>query len=1077
MESLVARAPWTGVSGDRSGRSRLEARLDELRSRCSMVWVWGLPGSGKTTLVSRYVAARRLRCLWCTLEETRRSFPDLIRKLWTLKRRLDSSDDPSVSKAELFELEPADAPGALAGRIHPEEGAREYFKQWCRGLPRPICVVLDGAELLGNSAAFETWLLEAARHRAEGIELIVLGRDAPPPRLEDLGRCGLLETLDDQDLRLLPSETLDLVHATLGQSQEAGEWAAAIQRRTGGWAAGVGLLVDALARSGSNDGLRVGSSVAPEPSFGAAVRTLLTAEGRATRYFALRTACLPWLTPGVIEAVCGSEALAVAAELVIRGYLLRLPGSPRYLYPSLVLAAIRAEAQRALSELERASLVRRAALGELSRGDVESAITLLQDSGDAEAVQRVIVAEAHSLAQSGRSALLWEWLEWVATHVAVMDPECSLWLARSRIASVPRLAQKPAEAAFLGFEHRRDRAGMLLAWATLLEAHLDGNDSPSELDTWLDRFDPTQALELVDDPDTLADIAAAAILSLWQRRPADPLLERWVDCASTLLQRLHNPAKAARLVTALLWQLEWSGSPRGILPLTQRLIDMAESSRQPQFTGWASLADATACRHRGAPADALDGVQSALDGSTVREELTVRLRIEGALCSLAAGNPSETDAHLQGLERTLNMARHAPGAVLPYLVAWRHLADDDLEGAAYHAAQALASSRKRGDLPWQALAHALLAVVALERGAWDEAESHLRCATRDCGTAPGWRLSLSVAAAEAQMALDGPGSTGEDAHKLAENSLCAMVAIAREHGMVSLGLLPIRRATASRLLGEALRLKVGTEYVRGLIRAQGLETSPPRLDLEAWPWRVRVFTLGRFSLTVEDRPLRFGTKAQKRPVELLKALIALGGRDVSEERLASALWPDSEGDAADRSLAVTLHRLRQLLGDERTLLRRGRALTLDATRVWVDVWAFERGFARAQDLVMAGRPQELESRLSLYRGAFLADEPAPWTTLMRERLRSKYLRSARQLSEFWQAAAGWERAAEPYLRALDVEPLAEEPYLRLMDLYDRQGRPVDARAVARRMRASIEAAGWEAPSSQVVVTRPRMKSA
>ena len=76
------------------------------------------------------------------------------------------------------------------------------------------------------------------------------------------------------------------------------------------------------------------------------------------------------------------------------------------------------------------------------------------------------------------------------------------------------------------------------------------------------------------------------------------------------------------------------------------------------------------------------------------------------------------------------------------------------------------------------------------------------------------------------------------------------------------------------------------------------------------------YALGRFEIVKEGTPLRFNGKAQQKPLAMLKALIALGGRNVSEFHIAEALWPDSDGDMQHQSLATTLYRLRQILGEK-----------------------------------------------------------------------------------------------------------------------------------------------------------------
>lgn len=78
---------------------------------------------------------------------------------------------------------------------------------------------------------------------------------------------------------------------------------------------------------------------------------------------------------------------------------------------------------------------------------------------------------------------------------------------------------------------------------------------------------------------------------------------------------------------------------------------------------------------------------------------------------------------------------------------------------------------------------------------------------------------------------------------------------------------------------------------------------------------LELFTFGRFSIVTNGAPLVFSRKTPKKPITLLKVILAFGGRDVSQCQLADTLWQGEEGDATHDALAVSLHRLRKLLGD------------------------------------------------------------------------------------------------------------------------------------------------------------------
>ncbi len=103
-------------------------------------------------------------------------------------------------------------------------------------------------------------------------------------------------------------------------------------------------------------------------------------------------------------------------------------------------------------------------------------------------------------------------------------------------------------------------------------------------------------------------------------------------------------------------------------------------------------------------------------------------------------------------------------------------------------------------------------------------------------------------------------------------------------------------------------------------------------DASAAP--VRIVTRGRFAVFARGQPLRFKGKAQHRPLNLLKVLVAQGGSDVAEPTLCEALWPDSDGDQAPSAFATTLHRVRKLIGRDALHLQQGR-LSLDRRAVRV----------------------------------------------------------------------------------------------------------------------------------------------
>ena len=204
---------------------------------------------------------------------------------------------------------------------------------------------------------------------------------------------------------------------------------------------------------------------------------------------------------------------------------------------------------------------------------------------------------------------------------------------------------------------------------------------------------------------------------------------------------------------------------------------------------------------------------------------------------------------------------------------------------------------------------------------------------------------------------------------------------------------------------------------------------------------VRIFTLGRFSLLLNGKPAEFGRKAPRRQLELLKAIIALGGREISTASLVSELWPDVDGDTAQRSFDTTLHRLRKMLGDERVLVLRDGKLSLDGRYCWVDVWAFERLLGQSQRLLMSdvsglqvfSLERLTENLIGLYQDHFLAKEELTcWSVSLHERLRSKFIHHLLEVGRYMEKHGHWEQAMHCYRKGIDVDDLVEVFYQRLM---------------------------------------------
>ena len=215
--------------------------------------------------------------------------------------------------------------------------------------------------------------------------------------------------------------------------------------------------------------------------------------------------------------------------------------------------------------------------------------------------------------------------------------------------------------------------------------------------------------------------------------------------------------------------------------------------------------------------------------------------------------------------------------------------------------------------------------------------------------------------------------------------------------------------------------------------------------------RFRVQVLGRFRLLTGDTPITIPPRLRK-PQELLQALVALGGTEVSAGALIDALWPDSEGDAAYHALESALYRLRQLLGARDAVRMEGGKVSLNRDQLWVDMWEFEEELQRPHDPQVYGI-ERIDRLRRLYQGHFLQHETEkPWVLKARQYLRDRLLRAIRDAARECEHARRWEDAATLYRSGIELDSLNEGLYRGLMLCHQQLGDHSEALQAYRRCR-------------------------
>lgn len=1041
-------------------RERLFRLLDEGRDR-PVTWVSGPPGSGKTSMVSGYLEARKLPCLWYRFDKGDADPATFFHYLGVATQRAlprKRKPLPKPAPSDLSDIGPF---------------ARRYFGELFDRLASGQVLVFDEWENAIPGSSVETAVREGIRLIPKGFRAIFLSRSEPASDFIREVDSRRLESIGWKELRLTPEETAEI--ARIQRKDASPEMIRYLHRKAGGWVTGVVLLLERAQRD-RIEPQHIGRST-PEEIVEYLGSELFRNLGPEIRAFLLRIAFLPRMTAKTAEAMTSHpKASRILSYLNRHNFFTEIHpgGEPVYEFHTMFREFLLHRAEGELSAEEARAMRQRAAVLLEESGQAADAVDLLRQCGDFRGVCRVIRREAPSLAGQGRIHTLGEWIFSLPEDLRAKDPWLLYWAGVCSNMQDPSESRAAFERARGLFSRAGDDAGAFLSWSGIIETILfEWNDFHS-LDRWIDWLDhrggmrspfPSGAVE--------ARVCAAMATSLVFRRPQHAEIAEWVRRALRLSQDASDPEIRLRGYVANSMYFLWIGDRAGNDLVIKGIRGMVRSPGTPPSLALSAkwLEAVTAVCSEAASDDSLRLVE---EGLRISDFTGIRgwdflLNATGACAALTKGDGRAAGKYLEKMVGMLSPGRRHEYCQYHYLAAWAHLCRGETLQAGPHAENAVSVAVETGMYFPVVLCRLALAQVLHERGESEGAWKELARALPPAVSGRSRILEFMALLTKAQFLLDrGDGTGGLEA-------LRAAMAIGREGHYLTLYWW-WRPKTMARLCAAALEDGIEVPYVRDMIRKNRLVPDSSAHDLEIWPWPVKAYTLGRFSLVVDGKVLPVSRKTRQKPLLLLKALIALGGREIPEEQFTEILWPDADGDLAHQSLAKTLERLREMLGDDRAVLLRDGRLTLNNRHCWVDVWELERKLGRADAVRMPGAhapdggevARLVERAIALYRGTFLSgDTFSSSIVTYRERLRSKFIRAVEHAGRHWEQAGEGDKAIVFYQKGLEIDPLSEDIFRCLLSRYVRMGRAAEAHAVYHRYCKTLSAVLGVSPPSDL----------
>jgi len=1030
--------------------------LDRLRQQ-PVIWISGPAGCGKTTLASSYIETRRLPCLWYRLDRGDGDAATFFYYLALAARKAS----PRV-KTPLPLLTPEYLQGLSTFTLR-------YFENLYQRLRRPAILVFDNYQEVPSEASFHDIILQGLSNTPDGINIFLISRQDPPAGLVRLGANHQMAFLPWGELRLTLEESTGIAAVRFPEKLPP-KSLHQLHSTADGWAAGLILLLERLKRE-KIDFKQLGKLVREE-IFDYFSNEILNPLDPETRDFLLKTALLPQMTESMAERLTGQpQAGRTLARLNRGNYFMekRILEEPIYGYHPLFREFLLSQGEKTFSEENLRFFIGQAAEILEEHGQVESAVRLLQKIGDWESLVRLILKHAPVIHAQGRYSVLEGWLRSLPPGLVEARPWLTYWMGSCCMFADPARSRPHFEQAYRQMRKERDAAGLFMAWSGMMDdINLGYGFEPfSALDRHLQELEEIRRdYPVFPSAEIEARVASAVVAALALRQPNHPEFEAWAERALRLAQDQTVVNMRIQSLFFLAYYHLYGGNREKALLAINQLRQMSQSPQASAYTKvMTKMAEAMHYCIAGLSRESMKAAQTGLELS---QRSGVLFAYHGflAFAGFAAFQMNDLQKGRSFLKQMTSCERNLKPLDTTYyylLKANEALVSGEVRQASLHADLALKMALNVSSPALTIRCHLAKARALAEIGTRAEARKQLKQAadlSRQFKIGFGEFCCLF---AQAQFDFD----WGEE--KAAWMTLLKALSLGKERGLM--GVYIDRPASTARVCLKALEAGIEVDYIQEMIRERNLMPEQPPWHLENWPWPLKIFTLGRFAILKDGKLIRFTRKVQQKPLAMLKALIALGGKEVEEEQISDVLWPEADGDMAHQSWATTLHRLRQLLGEEKVLQRQEGRLTLDTTYCWVDAWAFERILEQAEVRWKEGQKDGAikltEKAIELYKGPFLGQKiEESWAMSPSERLRSKFFRGVKRIGLFCQERGEWDKAIECFEKGLEVDTLAEEFYQGLMACYRRLGRRSEALLVYSRCKKVLSTALGVSPSPQ-----------
>jgi LuxR family transcriptional regulator, maltose regulon positive regulatory protein len=1023
-------------------RERLFDRLDQADHE-SAIWLTGPAGSGKTSLIVGYLKQKQIPAIWYQIDS---GDNDISNFFYYLNQAVSPLLNPQNPPLPL--LTPEYSMGVDTFVIH-------YFERLFQRLQPPRWMVLDNFQEIQDDSPLAQRLAGIIENIPSGFKLVVISRHNPWPGMARLRVNQVLKMIGGKDLALSLDECRQLNQILdCDWSEKA---VAEVHRITKGWMAGLVLL--SLHSSFNPESENRLAAIKPNGVFDYFAAEVFKNCDSMTQQFLTQTTVLPHMTAETAKRLTSMDAEAIIARLLHKNFFLeqRQLEPPIYQYHPLFRDFLMQMASRSIGPDALKDIMNHGAeiMAELGLG--REAVSLYRKAVNFLPMAEYILSQAPMLVAQGRTHTLNQWIDGFPADQMHAHPWLLFWKGVCLVHIHPAKGKDLFIQAYEAFVSSRDLIGQVFSWSALIQVFLMIRDTFEDLDRWIGEGQRLEPMIPEDaGPDIAGRFSSSFLFALSLRNLGHPEFFRIQERCENLLMHCTDNQVQDALGSYLSMSYVWMGQTNrmgALLKLSKPLMMHPDS---PPVTKVNFLAVSS---FYSIMVGDWDNARQAIEQYfTLSEKSGIRVydfNVHGwaSYMGVLTGDARLSQEHLEGMERLLSPRAVWDSGQYHYTMALAALLARDFSHCRFHLDECRKIADYAGTPNPMGLSRVLEATFFIVQNDFKKAIEAIDCISRINVSQHTGHVFFLKELVLADCALAQKRKAEMIAHLQA-----ALSDAARNGIMMPLGLSRERLAV---LFSEAIRADVETDMATEMIHRFQLLPSPENLIGQAWPWPIKLVTLGCFEIFLDNERLAISGKTPKKPLELLMLLVCKNGRSINREIVMDQLWPEADGDRAVQNINTTLHRLRKLLGrDDSIILEHGR-LSLNSELCWVDAWHFEAMIEKA------GSEQHLEKRvdllsraIDLYAGPFSGNhdgiESGTWYA---QRLKSVWVDAVLSLGRHYLKMDRIDRSKNLFQRSLVTDDSVEPLYRELMALLYGQGRFAEAKLVFNRCQRALSKRG------------------